>query len=1409
MKAPQPFSAGRLLLFACATVFATNAHAQLVSDGATNTLANVTNNITGTLTVGTNGSFTLLVLSDNAVVTNTSRGIIGLNASARSNEVRVISPTARWQIGGAFSMGSNGPFSRLVISGGGVVGDFGAIVGRRAPASNCTAIVTDPNSLWTHGDGLIIGQFSGRNQLVVSNGATVGAPYSYLGDGGSDNQAMVTGAGSHWTNDTDFVVGWSGGSNQLLVENGGRVSGGAGTVGLSSTAKNNEALITGTGSLWTNRLDLIVGQDGSGNRLVVSNGASVVAKSNVVAGLNSAAASNTIILTGPGTSLQTGVVLNRLIIGSNSPFNRLVISNGAMAVAFFSEMGSSTTSGTNEAVVTGTGSVWRTTVDMGVGKNGSGNRLTISSGGRVSCPDGFLGASPGGSNNIAIVTDPGSTWSNQFNFYAGYQGRNCQVIISNGASVVSGTTILGNDPSGSGSTLLVTGAGSMLSNSANLFVGSSGAVNQLTAGGGAVVRNSSAILGSSSASSNNTVLITGGDSTWENRAGLVVGDSGSGNQLIVSNGATVLSSNLFIGRSAPATGNRVVLEGGALFVTNTAGDGLLEIRRGTNILNAGLIEADILRMTNAAGKLEFMSGTLAIKSSRVSASNSVFIGNGPSPATLHLAGNGTHDFTGTPGLTLGNKAVLSGSGTLLVQLVLNPGSTFSPGASIGKISGSTTAFLGGNVVMEISKNGSGLTNDQFQTTGPLTYGAGGVLVVTNVGLTALTDGDSFPLFEATNYLGSFFSITLPPLDPGLTWTNRLSVDGSLRVRPISPATVSSLAADVLSASTERLNGLANPQAADTTAWFEWGATTNYGNVTPPQSLGSGMANTNFSAVLTGLTTDTYHFRAVVSNSLGVVFGSDRNFRTLDAYLKASNTEADDNFGFSVAVSGDIVVIGVIDEDSNATGVNGNQASNGASSSGAAYVFVRNGDSWTQPAYLKASNTEANDLFGWSVAASGDTIAVGAIGESSNASGVNGNQANNSASSAGAVYVFVRSGTNWSQQAYVKASNTGAGDQFGTSVALSGDTLVVGARLEDSNATGINGNGGDNTSTNSGAAYVFVRNGTNWTQQAYLKASNTGVSDQFGNSVSVSADTVVVGAFGEDSNAIGVNGNDGDDSASGAGAAYVFARSGTNWSQQAYLKASNTDAGDSFGLSVSVSGDTIAVGADDEDSQATGVNGNQANNSATNSGAAYVFVRNGTDWSQQAYLKASNTEASDFFGDTVSVSANTIVVGAPFEDSNASGLNGNQTNNGAAISGAAYVFVRSGTDWSQQDYIKASNAESGDIFADALAVSGGTIVIAATGESSSATGVNGDQNNNNALISGAAYVFSTLIPATLTLTPSGVGQATLSWTPTTPGFALQETLTLAPVSWSNSPSGATNPITLPISGQTKFFRLFKP
>src|SRR6266436_3505967 len=307
------------------------------------------------------------------------------------------------------------------------------------------------------------------------------------------------------------------------------------------------------------------------------------------------------------------------------------------------------------------------------------------------------------------------------------------------------------------------------------------------------------------------------------------------------------------------------------------------------------------------------------------------------------------------------------------------------------------------------------------------------------------------------------------------------------------------------------------------------------------------------------------------------------------------------------------------------------------------------------AYIKASNAKKDDQFGFTVALSGDgnTMAVGTTGEDSSATGVNGNQADTSMAGSGAVYVFTRSGTAWSQQAYVKASNTGEkedGDQFGYSVALSsdGNTLATGAIAERSAATGINGDQSSNAADGSGAVYVFARSGATWSQQAYVKPWNTTVrGGLFGYSVGLSGngDTMAVGTYDEDR---------------GRGAAYIFARTGATWSQQNRLTTSNAEPGDSLGCSIAISddGNTVVAGAFDEDSILRGIQPpNEGSNDAASdvsTGAAYVFVRNGTAWTQQAFIKATNTRLNDQFAWALALSrdGDTLAVGAHLEDSGA-------------------------------------------------------------------------------------------------------------------------------------------------------------
>src|SRR5215467_4028308 len=421
-------------------------------------------------------------------------------------------------------------------------------------------------------------------------------------------------------------------------------------------------------------------------------------------------------------------------------------------------------------------------------------------------------------------------------------------------------------------------------------------------------------------------------------------------------------------------------------------------------------------------------------------------------------------------------------------------------------------------------------------------------------------------------------------------------------------------------------------------------------------------------------------------SAGAVYVFTRKGNAIEqqAYIKAGSPGETANFGSSVALSrdGNTLAVAAYYESSAAKGINGNEDDRSIPEAGAVYIFVRSGMTWSQQAYIKASNTgnaavgdayAEGDQFGYSISLSddGNTLAVGAIGEDSNATGINGNQDDNSANQAGAVYVFARAGATWSQQAYVKSTMTRANVWFGYSVAISGngDTLAVGEYDAD---------------RGKGALYVLTRSGGMWTHQARIQATNAEIQDSLGYSLAISDDgnTIASGAADEDCLKPGINptgcGNDQETNQS-SGAAYVFVRNGTTWTQQVFLKASNPGKEDWFGVRIAISGDgnTVAVGAQNEDSAAKGINGKQDDDSAPEAGAVYLFTRSGTTWTQHSYVKASNTRAGDEFGSSIALSRDgrTLLIGARGEDGGAKGVNGNQADDSVRDAGAAYLFVR--------------------------------------------------------------------------------------------------------------------------------------
>jgi hypothetical protein len=381
--------------------------------------------------------------------------------------------------------------------------------------------------------------------------------------------------------------------------------------------------------------------------------------------------------------------------------------------------------------------------------------------------------------------------------------------------------------------------------------------------------------------------------------------------------------------------------------------------------------------------------------------------------------------------------------------------------------------------------------------------------------------------------------------------------------------------------------------------------------------------------------------------------------TEEAILIASDKAAEDEFGRSVSISGDGTrcIVGAFTADPS-----------GLSSAGKAYIFTRSGSTWTEEAILTASDKAYGNQFGHSVSISGDgtRCIVGAV--FAETSGL---------STAGKAYIFTRSGSTWTQEAVLTASDATTTGYFGYSVAISGDgtRCIVGS--SSANPAGI---------SNAGKAYIFTRSVSIWSQEAILIASDKAAEDAFGHSVSISGDGTrcIVGAIWADPSGF-----------TDAGKAYIFTRSGSTWTEEAILTASDKVAGDGFSCSVSISGDgtRCIVGA------------YQAAPSGKSSGGkAYIFTRSGSTWTREAILSASDVKSSSFFGYSVSIdeTGTRCIAGAFGADSP-----------GTSTAGKAYIFTRSGSTWTQKAILTASDKAAYDYFGCSVAISGdGTRCIAA-------------------------------------------------------------------------------------------------
>ena len=378
--------------------------------------------------------------------------------------------------------------------------------------------------------------------------------------------------------------------------------------------------------------------------------------------------------------------------------------------------------------------------------------------------------------------------------------------------------------------------------------------------------------------------------------------------------------------------------------------------------------------------------------------------------------------------------------------------------------------------------------------------------------------------------------------------------------------------------------------------------------------------------------------------------------TNEQKLTASDGAAYDYFGNSITIDGDYAVIGAWQDGDNGYW------------SGSAYIFHKSGTTWSEQAKITASDGATEDWFGYSVSISGDYAIIGAYGDDDNGS------------NSGSAYIFYRNGTSWTEQVKLTPLDGASEDRFGCAVSISGDYAIVGAWGDD--VAGID----------RGSAYIFYRSGTNWIEQAKLTASDGMDEDLFGYSVSISGEYVVIGSHYD------------DDNGSESGSAYIFHRSGTSWTQQEKLTAPDAAAGDWFGYSVSISEDYAVIGAHWDD------------DNGANSGSAYIFLRSGTTWTEQAKITASDGTADDEFGRSVSIDGDYTVIGACHDDDD------------GTDSGSAYIFHRSETSWTQQTKLTASDGADFDYFGCPVSISGNYALISA------------NYNDYNGIDSGSAYIY---------------------------------------------------------------------
>jgi len=713
------------------TVLVTGAGSQMTIAGGGGTLAvgYATPNNTMTISNGGGVSAGYLYL-----------GQAGGTSNSFNNTLVVTGNNSTLSAGsGDARLGNYAPGNQMTISAGAVVSCFGMRLGDETNSANNVLTVDGSNSYLNLTLLFNVGGYGSNNTVNITNGGRIdctsaSSRMGNLGPSSANNAVVIDGTNSVWNALGGYTVGQNSSGNRVTIRNGGLWNTGSSdfivgvnsyavTIGNNaSLANNNVVTVQGPGSHWVNYDALNLGNSGSGNQLIVTNGGAV-----------------------------DGLAPTNMIVGSSSA--SLFATNNAL-------------------IVTGVGSYLNFNGELRVGNGGRNNQMTISSGGVVSDTAGWVGNV--GSNTTAVVTGAGSVWSNSTLLQVGGNGSNNTLLITAGGLVNNSGTLTraGNGTFAYNNAIIIDGTNSLLNSAPNLTVGGSGPANTVTVKNGGRLNtgngSGSASLGISATASNNVVTVDGPGSLWVNQSGMNVGSLGSYNQLIVTNGGEVQTQGLTVSPTAGGASNSVLVFNGTLAVTNVANSGVLNVGGGGSVgtftFSGGTMFVDQLFLTNGtASVFTFNQGVLNVLSSQVAKASAFVVGDGSSVARLNLLGT-SHSFAN--GLTISSNATLSGIGTIIGNVTLANGATWAPGSSAGTQTVVGVVSLNPGTILNYELGGPGNPGDLINITGNLTldgtlnvsnlggFGAGDYTLMTYTG--ALTDNGL--LVGTTPIMGLSYSI---------------------------------------------------------------------------------------------------------------------------------------------------------------------------------------------------------------------------------------------------------------------------------------------------------------------------------------------------------------------------------------------------------------------------------------------------------------------------------------------------------------------------------------------------------------------------------------------------------------------------------------------------------------------------